>query len=215
MSESPSPKPTFRELLRALRSRRLLVLLFLGFSSGLPYMLMLSSLKIWLRREGIDLGTIGYFSWVAMIYNFNFLWAPLLDRFVPTRLGRRRSWMLFAQLGLIASIAALGISDPQVSIGFIAAVATLVSLFSATQDVAIDAYRRESLPDEEQGIAASLVVYGYRVAILVATGFGLWVVDPETWGLSFQQMFVMIAGLMLVGVVTTLACREPEMEHPL
>ena len=211
---SGADRPTLHSLLRSLRSPRLIAILFLGFSSGLPYMLMASSLKIWLRREGIDLGTIGFISLVMLPYSLNFLWAPVLDRFTPSALGRRRSWILIAQVGLILSLTGLGFAQPSVSLGAVVAFAVTVSFFSATQDIGIDAYRREILRDEEQGIGASFIVYGYRVGILVSSGFGLWLVDPETVGLSFNQMWWLMAALVLVGVVTTLLMREPEVVYP-
>lgn len=189
-------------------------LLFLGFASGLPIMLVAFSLKVWLRREGIDLSTIGYITWVTVPYSVNFVWAPLLDRFVPLPLGRRRSWIFIAQLGLIASLVGMGFAQPEVSLVLVVGLGIAVAFFSATQDIGIDAYRREILHDEEQGIGASIVVYGYRVGMLVAQGFGLWLVDPETMGLSFNQMFFLMAAIMLIGVVTTLACSEPNVEFP-
>lgn len=206
---------SFADLLRALKSKRMLVILLLGFSSGLPYMLLASSLKIWLRREGIDLSTIGYISWVMIPYSLNFCWAPLLDRFIPLPLGRRRSWILIAQLGLILSLAGLSLAQPRISLGLVIALAIAVAFFSATQDIAIDAFRREAIADEEQGIAASFVVYGYRVGILVASGLGLWLVDPTTVGLSFNQMFLLMAVILAIGVATTLVATEPRVEHPL
>lgn len=207
-------KKSFLELFAALKSARMAALLFLGFSSGLPIMLVAFNLKVWLRREGIDLGTIGYITWVTLPYSINFLWAPLLDRFVPFRLGRRRSWILIAQAGLIASLAGMGFAQPEVSLELVVGLGIAVAFFSATQDIGIDAYRREILNDEEQGIGASIVVYGYRVGMLVAQGFGLWLVDPETVGLSFHQMYFLMAAIMLVGVVTALACSEPKVEFP-
>ncbi|MEM1176929.1 MAG: AmpG family muropeptide MFS transporter [Acidobacteriota bacterium] len=212
-SEGKAPDgPTFVDLLRSLGSGRLLAILFLGFSSGLPYMLMASSLKIWLRREGIELSTIGYISWVMVPYSLNFLWAPLLDRFTPSALGRRRSWILIAQVGLLLSLAGLGFTEPTASLPLVVAFAIAVSFFSATQDIGIDAFRRESLRDEEQGIGASFIVYGYRVGMLVSTGLGLWLVDPDTLGLSFNQMWWLMAAFVLVGIVTVLLVKEPEAE---
>ncbi len=207
------PKPSFIDLLRSLRSRRMLVILLLGFSSGLPLMLMASSLKIWLRREGIDLSTIGYISWVMVPYSFNFLWAPLLDRFTILPIGRRRGWILIAQIGLIIGFVGLGLAQPATSLKLVVGMGIAVAFFSATQDIGIDAYRRESLKDEEQGIGASIIVYGYRIGMLVASGLGLWIVDPETLGLSFNQMFLLMAACMLVGVITILLSPEPETEH--
>lgn len=212
-SEQSEPQRSLLDLLRALRSQRMLVILLFGFSSGLPIMLVASSLKIWLRREGIELSTIGLIAWTMTPYSLNFLWAPLLDRFVPSSLGRRRSWILIAQVGLIASLMGLGFAQPSVSLNLVVGLGIAVAFFSATQDIAIDAYRRETLHDEEQGIGASLVVYGYRIGMLVASGVGLWLVDPETAGLSFNQMFFIMGAVLLVGVVTTLACSEPEVTH--
>lgn len=204
-----------RTLLRSLASKRMMVILLLGFSSGLPYMLMHVSMKIWLRNEGFDLRTIGYVSWVTLPYSLNFLWSPLLDRYIPFSMGRRRSWILLTQLALVVGFMGLGFVQPAVSLASVVGMAVAVSFFSATQDIAIDAYRRESLPDQEQGFGASVVVYGYRIAIVVATGLGLWLVDPTTLGLSFNQMFQLMALFMGIGLATTLWCTEPEREFTL
>lgn len=200
------------EVLRALKTKRMFVILLLGFSSGLPLMLGYSTIKVWLRREGIDLSTIGYIGWVTIPYSINFIWAPLLDRFEILRFGRRKSWMLFAQVALALSIAGLGLFNPSESLGMVVVMGILISFFSATQDVAIDAYRREILPDKELGIGAAIHVYGYRTAMLVTSGLGLWVVDPETLGFSFGESFFMIAGFMLIGISASLFCSEPT-EH--
>jgi PAT family beta-lactamase induction signal transducer AmpG len=208
-------KKTLLELFKALKSRRMVTVLFLGFSSGLPLLLLASNLKIWLRREGIELDTIGYISWVMVPYSLNFLWAPLLDRFIPSSLGRRRSWILLAQLGLISCFVGLGFTDPKLTIELLVALAIGVAFFAATQDIAIDAYRRETLNDEEQGLGASFAVYGYRLGMFVAAGPALGLVGTDGTGLSFNQMFVLMAAIMLVGVATTFLCSEPEMKHQL
>lgn len=202
----------FIDLLKSLTSKRMFIVLLLGFSSGLPIMLLYSVIKIWMRREGVDIGTIGYLSWMTLPYTFNFLWSFLLDRFVPSSLGRRRSWLLITQLGLISALGLLFFADPKVSVPFIAFAGTLLCVFSATQDIAVDAYRREILPDDELGIGSSIGVYGYRIAMLVASGFGLWVVDPKTLNFSFNQTFLMMAGFMLIGVVATFFATEPKVE---
>jgi PAT family beta-lactamase induction signal transducer AmpG len=198
---------------RALTSKRMIVVLLLGFSSGLPIMLVLSTLKIWLRREGFDLSTIGYLSWIGIPYSLNFLMGPILDRYIPTRLGRRRSWILAMQIGIMLSLVGIYLSNPLLNLSTFIYCGIALAFFSATQDVAIDAYRREILPDKELGVGAALGVYGYRTAMLVASGFGLWVVDPETWGFTFNQSFLMMAGFMLVGVVTCFLATEPKLEH--
>jgi MFS transporter, PAT family, beta-lactamase induction signal transducer AmpG len=204
---------SFLNLIKALTTRRMLVVLLLGFSSGLPIMLVASTLKVWLRREGIDLSTIGFMSWLMTPYSFNFLWAPLLDRYTLGSVGRRRSWMLLTQVGLFAAIFALGFANPASSLTLILVLGFIISLFSATQDVAIDAYRREILPDNELGTGAALGVYGYRIAMLVASGFALWIVDKDTLGLTFNQSFMIVSAFMAVGLLTTLfVAREPEAE---
>jgi len=200
----------FIDLLRALKNKRMLMVLLLGFSSGLPIMLLYSSIKIWMRREGADLSSIGYLSWMTVPYTFNFLWSFLLDRFIPNKMGRRRSWLLLMQLGIVSALIMLGLADAKLSMSYIACAGFLLCVFSATQDIAIDAYRREILPDDELGIGSSIGVYGYRIGMLVASGLGLWVVDEKTWGFSFQQMFFMMALFMSVGIVTTFLCDEPE-----
>ena len=204
-----SDRPSLITLLKTLKEKRMVVVLLLGFASGLPIMLLYKSLKIWLRREGVDLTAIGYFSWVTLPYSFKFIWSPFFDRFVPFRFGRRKSWLLITQLGLIVSLLALGLTDPSLSIPAIVAAAIMVCFFSASQDIVVDAYRREILPDNELGVGAAIGVYGYRVAMLVASGFGLWIVDETTWGLTFQQMFFIMAGIMGVGIITTLFLSEP------
>ncbi|MCB9254559.1 MAG: AmpG family muropeptide MFS transporter [Bdellovibrionaceae bacterium] len=205
---------SFLSLLGALKNKRMVVVLLLGFSSGLPIMLLYKSLKIWLRREGIDLSTIGYISWVTVPYSFNFLWAFFFDRFTLSKLGRRRGWLLLTQIGLTASLFAMGLFDPKVSLPLVVGIATILCFFSASQDVVIDAYRREILPDSELGVGASLGVYGYRVGMLVASGFGLWMVDANTLNLSFNQMFFVMGALMSVGILTTLFCDEPKVDSP-
>ena len=210
MAKDPSKDRSFVELLKELRKKRMVVVLLLGFSSGLPIMLLYKILKIWLRREGIELSAIGYFSWVTVPYSFNFLWAFFFDRFTPTSLGRRRSWLLITQLGLVAALVILGFCHPLLSMPALIAAATLLCFFSASQDVVVDAYRREILPDSELGVGAALGVYGYRVGMLVASGFGLWMVDKNTFGLTFNQMFLVMAAMMLVGLATTLFSDEPE-----
>ncbi|MCY4645007.1 MAG: MFS transporter [Bacteriovoracales bacterium] len=201
---------SFLDLLKSLKSKRMLMVLLLGFSSGLPIMLLYSALKIWMRREGIDLGTIGRFSWITIPYTFNFLWSFLLDRFVPFRLGRRRSWLIITQIGLVLSLLAMSFQDPTISTTSLVFVGIILCFFSATQDIAVDSYRREILPDSEQGIGASIAVYGYRVGMLTASGLGLWVVDPETLGFSFPQMFLLMAFFMIVGIGATFFCTEPQ-----
>lgn len=190
----------------------MLVVLLFGFSSGLPIMILYSSIKIWLRREGIDLSAIGYMSWLTIPYSFNFIWAFLLDRYTPHKFGRRKSWILLLQIGLIFSFILLSLGNPQSNIMFIVAAGFLLCFFSATQDISIDAYRAEILPESELGVGSSIGVYGYRVGMLAASGFGLWVVDPDTLNFTFNQMFLLMAGFMSIGLIGTFIAHEPEVD---
>lgn len=209
-------KPSFKELLLALKTKRMLIVTLLGFSSGLPIMLVYSSIKLWLTRADVDVKMLGYFSWIALPYSYNFLWAFLFDRFKPFSLGRRKSWLLITQVGLMLSLILLAMGNPSESVGFIALSGGLLCFWSASQDVAVDAYRNEILDSEELGVGASLAVYGYRIGMWVASGFGIWITDQNTWNWSFSSMFLLMAGLMVVGIVTTLFADEPpEQEKPL
>lgn len=211
MSQTNSkPKKSLYSLIKALGSKRMLVIFLLGFASGLPIMLLYSTIKIWLRRDGIDLSTIGFFSWLTLPYTFKFLWSFLPDRYQLSGLGRRRSWLLLTQFGLVLALVGLGFTDPKASMLPVAIFGFLLCLMSATQDIVYDAYRREILPDEELGIGASIGVYGYRIAMFVASGIGLWMVDPQTFNLTFQQMFFVMAGCMGLGIFATLWSEEPE-----
>ncbi len=196
-----------RTLLQVIFSSRMLVALLMGFSSGLPLLLTVTLLQAWMKEEGVDLGTIGLFSLVGLPYTLKFLWAPLLDRFtLYPRLGRRRSWLLLTQILLILAVVGLGMTQPAVNPWQVAFAALLVTFLSASQDIVVDAYRRESLADEEQGLGASLYVNGYRVGMLLASGGGLILADH----LPFSAVYALLAGTLLIGVVTTLFCREPE-----
>lgn len=205
-----------QELRLAMSRKRMWINLFLGFSAGLPINIVFYVVKVWARREEVDLGTIGLMGVVALPYSLNFLMGPLLDSFTLTKLGRRRSWLLMTQIGLASSMFVLSLCEPQISMMNVALATLAVAIFGATQDVAIDAYRREILPDEEIGIGSSLYVYGYRVGMLVCGGFGLWLADPETMGLSFNQVFVVLAGLMLLCTSFTFLAEEPKVlqENP-
>ncbi len=190
---------------RAIFSGRMLVALLMGFSSGLPLLLTGSVLQAWMTDEGVDLGTIGLFALVGLPYTLKFLWAPLMDRFSLPLLGRRRGWLILVQLLLMVSIAALGWTQPAQSPFTVAIVAWLVTFFSSSQDIVIDAYRRESLSDRELGLGSSLYVNGYRVGLLLASGGGLILADF----ISFSMVYQIMAAGMLVGVMTTLFAPEP------
>lgn len=184
----------------------MLVTLLMGFACGLPLLLTISVLQAWMKEEGVDLTVIGMMSLVGLPYTLKFLWAPVLDRFTLPFLGRRRGWLLIAQVTLIFSISGLGFSDPVKHPWMMAFSAFLVTFFSASQDTVVDAYRREDLPDEELGLGSSLYVNGYRVGMLLASGGGLIMADH----MPFFMVYQIMALCMLPGVVTTLLAPEPE-----
>ena len=182
----------------------MLVSFLMGFSSGLPLLLTITVLQAWMKAEGVDLTIIGFMSLVGLPYTVKFLWAPVMDRFTLPFLGRRRGWLLTAQAAMICSTILLGISDPK-NPWMIAVAAFLVTFFSASQDIVVDAYRREDLADNELGLGSSLYVNGYRVGMLLASGGGLIMADH----MSFSAVYIIMAACMLAGVVTTLLTPEP------
>jgi PAT family beta-lactamase induction signal transducer AmpG len=184
----------------------MIVAFSMGFSSGLPLLLTGSVLQAWMKEEGVDLATIGLFALVGLPYTLKFLWAPFLDRYQLGHLGRRRGWLLWVQIGLILALMGLGLTEPAVSPINVAGAALLVAFFSAVQDIVIDAYRRESLADQELGLGSSLYVNGYRLGMLLASGGGLILADY----LPFSQVYQLLALVMLIGVITTLLAPEPQ-----
>jgi PAT family beta-lactamase induction signal transducer AmpG len=193
------------ELLWTVFSGRMLVALLMGFVSGLPLLLTGSVLQAWMTEEGVDLGTIGLFALVGLPYTLKFVWAPLMDRYTPALLGRRRGWLLIIQLLLVLAIAGLGLTQPAAAPLLVALAALLVTFFSASQDIVIDAYRREALADDEQGLGAALYVNGYRIGMLLASGGGLILADF----IAFSSVYLLMAGFMLLGMLTTLLAPEP------
>ena len=208
-SESAVARRGWLDAVLAYREPRVLAMLFLGFSAGLPFMLVFSTLSAWLREVGIERATIGMLSWVGIVYSVKFFWAPVVDRLripVLTRvLGKRRSWMLLAQCGLVAGLIALATRDPMNQIGLVAVCALLTAFSSATQDIAIDAWRIESAPQSMQGLMAAGYQLGYRIAIMVASAGALWIAADLGWKSAYFSM----AALVGVGIVTTLVIREP------
>lgn len=187
----------------------MLIVFLMGFSSGLPLLLIGGTLKAWFTDAGMDLTVIGFFSLVGLPYTLKFIWSPLLDRFVPPFLGRRRGWLLITQVGLIAAFLGLAFSNPKESTGIVATIALLISLLSATQDIALDAYRREILESEEFGLGNSLAITGYRLAMLFAGAGALFLADILSW----HTVYIVMAGGMVVGLLTTLFAPEPRVEH--
>ncbi|MCF8032742.1 MAG: AmpG family muropeptide MFS transporter [Desulfarculaceae bacterium] len=186
----------------------MLVALLMGFSCGLPLLLTISLLQAWMRSQGVDLATIGLMALVGLPYTLKFLWAPLVDRYTLPFLGRRRGWLLVTQVLLAGAIVVLGFSEPAKAPTVLALVALLVTFFSASQDIVVDAYRREDLSDQELGLGSSLYVNGYRVGMLLASGGGMIMADH----IGFTEVYMIMAAAMGVGIVTTLLCREPP--HP-
>ncbi|QWT50231.1 AmpG family muropeptide MFS transporter [Azospira inquinata] len=197
--------PTAPSPWRALCTRRMLVCVFTGFTSGLPLYLLLNLLPAWLRSEGVDLKTIGFFALVQFPYTWKFLWSPFLDRFGIPWLGRRRGWMLVTQLGLLGVIGALGGLAPQTQMGAIMALAALLAFLSATQDIALDAFRREILGEAELGLGNSVHVNAYRVAGLVPGSLSLILADHLPWALVFW----ITALFMVPGMVMAVLVKEP------
>ncbi len=184
----------------------MLVALLFGFASGLPLLLTGSVLQAWLRDGGIDLARIGLFALVGLPYTLKFLWSPLFDRYSPGPLGRRRGWLLLTQLAVAAALLLLSAADPApADLTLVSLAALLVAFFSASQDIVVDAYRRESLADAELGLGSALYVNGYRVAMLLAGGGGLILADQ----LSFAVMYRVMAACMAACVVVTLLSPEP------
>jgi PAT family beta-lactamase induction signal transducer AmpG len=211
-------KPGWREALAVYLKQRVLIVLFLGFSSGLPLALSGSTLLVWMREAGVDLGTIGLFALVGTPYTAKFLWAPLVDAldvpFLSPLLGRRRAWLVFSQILLIAAVVFLGCTDPAASPLIVAVGALFVATASATQDIVIDAFRVESLDESEQAAGMASYVAAYRIGMLVSTAGALFLVSGfESFGLgrhsAWSAGYFAMAGLVLIGTVTTLLATEP------
>ncbi|MDH3646633.1 MAG: AmpG family muropeptide MFS transporter [Gammaproteobacteria bacterium] len=198
------------ESLRLYSQPRVIGISFLGFSAGLPYLLVFSTLSAYLRDVDVSRSTIGYFGLVGTTYSIKVFWAPLIDRLriplLTKLLGKRRSWMLLAQAALIAGLAAMALTDPTDSLAVFALLAVFVAFASATQDVAIDAWRIEAVPRDWQGIMAAGYVFGYRFALLVSGAGALYIADFISWSAAYLVMAV----LLVVGVATTLLISEPE-----
>lgn len=186
-------------------------LLFLGFASGLPLFLTSQTLQAWMSLEGVDLGAIGLFSLVGLPYSLKFIWSPLLDRFVPPFLGRRRGWLVLTQAALILAIAAMAWQQPKQSLQFLAINALLIAFFSASQDIAFDAYRTDVLNPLEMGAGAAVAVLGYRIALLVTGALALILADQLSWPI----VYLLMSALMVIGLITSFWAPEPkDQERP-
>lgn len=190
--------------------RRMAVTLLHGFASGLPLLAISSTLQAWLHDAKVDIGTIGLFALAGTPYTLKFLWSPLLDRYTPPFLGRRRGWILVFQIAVGVLLASFGRFDPHDSPTVFGALAVAVAFASASQDIGIDAYRRDSLRDEELGLGSSLYVTGYRLAMLVSGGFALYLADHIAW----RSVYAILGGLMAIGAVATFLGEEPVTDEP-
>ena len=188
---------------------RVVGMVFLGFAAGLPFLLVFSTLSAWLRDIGIARTTIGFFSWVGITYSIKVFWAPVIDRLpfpLLTRLlGKRRSWMLVAQLTIATGLVGMALTDPHTDLALLATFALLVAFGSATQDITVDAYRIEAVDPRLQGAMAATYVLGYRLALLAAGAGAFYIAEAWSWRVAYLAM----AALMSVGMMTTLVIREP------
>lgn len=202
---APSAPPRGETWREALLNRRMLICIFTGFSSGLPLYMLINLIPAWLRTEGIDLKAIGLFALIQLPYTWKFVWSPLLDRFGLPILGRRRGWMLLTQVLLLVSIPMFGQLNPRADLWAIAYLATAVAFFSASQDIVLDAYRRELLPDAELGLGNAIHVNAYRISSLIPGSLALILADLLPW----SSVYLVTALFMLPGIALTLAIAEP------
>ena len=206
------PKRSWREALLVYRQPRVLGMILLGFSAGLPFLLVFSTLSAWLTDAGFSRTLIGYFSWVGITYSVKVFWAPVIDRLplpLLTRLlGKRRGWMLLAQIGIGLGLAGMAVSNIQTDATQLAFFALFVAFASATQDITVDAYRIEAVEKDLQGAMAATYVFGYRIALLVAGAGAFYLAEFSSWPVAYLCM----AALMLVGVATTLVIKEPKVD---
>lgn len=214
MEETPMDKQrTWKEAFFSYKHPRVLGMLFLGFAAGLPFLLVFSTLSAWLKDEGVSLAVIGFFGWVGITYSIKVFWAPIVDQIrlpkVLGKFGRRRSWILLSQFGIIAGLVGMASSDPTTSLNAIIIFALLVAFSSATQDISLDAYRIEAVETDLQGNMATTYQLGYRLALLVAGGGALFIADYWNWSIAYFSM----AAFMLIGVITVFIIREPETQQ--
>jgi len=204
------PLHSWRESLLVYTRPRVIGILFLGFSAGLPFLLVFSTLSAWLNDANVSKATIGFFSWIGITYSIKVVWAPVIDRvplpFLTRYLGKRRSWMLIAQLGIALGLLGMASIDPAQDLQTIALFGLLVAFSSATQDVALDAYRIEAMDKEYQGAMSAMYIFGYRLALLVAGAGAFYIAEFASWSMAYMAMAV----LMIVGMLTVLTIKEPE-----
>src|SRR5207237_6461835 len=191
--------------LRIFGQPKMAVLLFLGFSSGLPFYLTSKTLQGWMTTAKVDLATIGFFSLVTLPYSLKFVWAPVMDRYIPPFLGRRRGWVLITQVLLLVAIGAMSLHDPQTGLRMLAVNAIAIAFFSASQDISLDAYRTDVLETREMGAGAAVFVMGYRIAMITTGALAFFLADRTSW----NNVYLLIALLMIIGIAATLVAAEP------
>jgi PAT family beta-lactamase induction signal transducer AmpG len=202
VESSPAVKPS---PLRIFGQPKMAILVLLGFSSGLPFYLTSKTLQAWMTTSKVDLATIGFFSLVTLPYSLKFVWAPVMDRYVPPFLGRRRGWVLITQVALLIAIGAMSLHDPQQGLRMLAVNAIAIAFFSASQDISLDAYRTDILQDREMGAGAAVFVLGYRIAMITTGALAFFLADRMPW----QTVYLILASLILIGVATTFFAPEP------
>ncbi len=199
-----------QSLLKVFESRKMAALLLLGFASGLPLLLIGSTLKTWMTLEKVDLGAIGWFSLASLPFSFKFLWSPFLDRFTLPFLGRRRGWLILTQIALIFAIALLGLQQPKQALQLVAINTIVIAFLSATQDIATDAYRTDVLTNLELGAGAAVSTLGYRIGMIAAGSLALMLADQMPW----SSVYLIMAGMMAIGIFATLLAPEPQETSP-
>jgi MFS transporter, PAT family, beta-lactamase induction signal transducer AmpG len=199
-----------KSLLQVFGSRKMAALLFLGFSSGLPLLLIGNTLKAWMTVEKVDLAAIGWFSLASLPYSLKFLWSPFLDRFTIPILGRRRGWLIVTQVALVVAIAIMAFQQPKQALQLLAINAIIIAFFSASQDIAVDAYRTDVLQKLEMGAGAAVFILGYRIALLIAGALALILADRIPW----SSVYLFMAGTMVLGIFATLFAPEPTQISP-
>lgn len=204
-------KHSFLQIVKIMLSWKMLVMFFFGFSSGFPFYIIKDVLKLWMTESNIDLATIGLFSALGLPYTLKFIWSPLMDGYVPKFLGRRRGWILIAQIGLMISIAMIGQFDPLKSLFWIILSALCINFFGASQDIALDAFRREYLTSDELGFGTGIWMNAWRLGMYVAVGLSL----LTEFNISWATIHLLLAAMMGIGIITTLFVSEPKIEKTL
>ena len=205
---------SWHEAIMVYGKRPVLTMFFLGFAAGLPFLLVFSTLTAWLTEEGLTKSAIGFFSWIGITYSIKVFWAPVVDRlklpFLHRMFGQRRSWILLAQLGIGAGLMLMAHTDPLTQLTQLALYGVLVAFSSATQDISIDAYRIEAAIPEYQAAMSATYVFGYRLALLVAGAGSLYIAEYWSWA----QAYMVMAGLISIGILATLVAQKPEISRP-